>query len=1025
MGLIYIQRNVTTLLVVFFCYFSAQAQKKILRPHPSSDLSFVKNMGQWQAPFLFKATVPNGAIFLEKSGITYNFVEDESRHQLHNLMHRHFVDSSNMPFSIKLHALKMQFKNCNSELKIKEEEMLATYHNYYLGSDPRIWQNRVPLFNKIVYHEVYNGIDYEVFTAGRSFKYNFIVNPNADYNQIVMQYDQGLLSLDDGKLRIKTEVNEMLEAAPYAYQIINGANIKIQCSFALNGNEVSFRVGEFNQNYTLIIDPTIIFATYSGSTVDNFGFTASFDSEEHLFCAGICESIGYPVSSGAFQSTFQGGSARNIFKGVDNPPIGWDISISKYDSSGAKVLYATYLGGKENEYPHSLLVDNSDNLVVLGSTFSNNFPHTSNAFDTVLNRNGDTISTDMFITRFDGAGKLVASTFIGGDDYDGNNMGGSLQYNYADEFRGDIINDNNNNYYIGSVTASANFPMKNALQGTKKNGHDGVVFKIDSTLSNLYWSTFLGGDADDAIYSIDLDKSLNVYVAGGTMSNNFPTTSGAYQKNKTASGDADGVIAKFSNNGQLLIGSTYVGTSGYDQVYFLEIDKDGNIFATGQTEGAFPVSSGLYSKSNGSQFIIKLDGDLRTYILSTTFGSGRLNSSGRPNPDISPTAFLVDNCDLIYVCGWGSNLGMNHLGSTKDMLVSSTTPPLYTTTDNNDFYIIVFNKDCQNVKFNTYFGENGDVDHVDGGTNRFDKRGIIYASVCASCYATGSGFPTQPPGVAYPSNLSPRCSNASFKIDFQLQTSIIAAFRPSPRIACVPQMVTMNNKSNASHVFWDFGDGTTDTVYDPKHLYLKAGNYKIRLICEDTSTCNHYDTIYDEINLYDQAVADFSYEISYCESSVTLKKQSKNQINFLWDFGDGKMDSTTDNPKHIYAQSGKYNLTLYINNGLNCSDSITKTIDFDKYKPTSPIIPNVFTPNGDGQNDVFEIGGVNPKCDSIEIKVYNRWGLLVFESKEIGNWWTGKDRNKLFPDGIYYFTLKVTDYKGNISQRKGDITLVR
>ncbi len=992
----------------------------MVRPHPSSALSFVKNIGQWQEPFLYKTNLPNGSLYLDKSGLTFNFINSQSAETLHQMMHHYFAVDTLKELTAYFHAFKMNFVNANPDLNIREEEKQPTYHNYYLGNNSAQWKSEVPLFNKLVYEQVYSGIDYELYSAGNTFKYNFVLQPKANSQQISMRYSGCDLKLIDGKLHINTSVNEMTEAEPYAYQYVQGKIIKIPCSFVLKNNEVSFQLGEYNTNETLVIDPILVFATYSGSTVDNFGFSAAFDSKECLFSAGITtRGIGYPVTTGAFQSKFQGGSNRIVFNGVDIK-FGWDITISKYDSSGANLLYATYLGGKENEYPHSLLLDKSDNLIVLGTTCSNNFPHTINAFDTILNANGDTASTDLFLARFNTLGALVASTFIGGSDYDGNNMGADLQYNYADEFRGDVIADNDNNYYIGSVTASNNFPTKNAFQGSKKTLHDGVVFKIDSNLSKLYWSTYFGGDDDDAIYSIDLDKQDNIYVSGGTKSNNFPVSTNAYQKN--LGGYVDGFISKFSNDGQVVIASTYIGTANYDQVYFIEIDKNGNAFGTGQTEGNFPVSSGVYSIANGSQFLIKLDPDLKTRLRSTVFGSGRLQS-GKPYPDISPTAFLVDNCDLVYVCGWGSDLGLKHPGSSKDLLVSATTPPLYSTTDNNDFYIIVFNRDFGSVKFNTYFGENGGEDHVDGGTNRFDKKGIIYASVCASCGGT-SGFPTTP-NAKFPTNLSPRCSNAAFKIDFQLQTSIIAAFRPTPRISCAPQVIAMNSKNKAVRYYWDFGDGTTDTTQDPTHLYQTPGTYKIRLICEDTNTCNRFDTIYDEVTLLDVSKASFSYDISFCENSIVLKNESKNQIKYLWDFGDGVLDSTTEKPKHIYSASGKYTLILYVNRGFLCTDSMVKTIDFDQFKPTPPIVPNVFTPNGDGKNDFFEVGGINPKCDSMEMKIYTRWGQLVFETKEVGNWWGGKNNTTPLPEGVYYYTLKVTNFKGDVTNKKGDVTIIR
>ncbi len=1013
--------------MAFLCLTTLQAQKKLVRPHPSSTLSFVKNMGQWQEPFLYKAEVPHGAVFLEHSGITYNFISPQSASEIHTQMHSYFREAGNKEVVANLHAFKMKFKNAHETITITEEEKQDTYHNYYLGNHPSQWKSKVPLYNKLVYNNIYPKIDYEIFSAGNALKYNFIINPGANYRQISMQYEGCELLLENGKLKIKTSVNEVIEAEPYAYQLIHDRVVRVPCMFVLRGMEVHFQTADFDTSAPLIIDPVIVFATYSGSTVDNFGFTAAFDSEENLYSAGITGALGYPTTTGAFHVTFQGGSARYVFRGVDNGATGWDITISKYNPSGSSLLYATYLGGNDNEYPHSLLVDYNDNLIVMGSTFSKNFPRSITAFDTALNDGIIGNRTDIILTKFNSSGTFLASTFVGGDKFDGvsfgNGSNSSLVYNYADEFRGDLIADKDNNYYIGSITESDNFPTKNPFQSTLKGSFDGVIFKIDSNLSKMLWSSYIGGAGQDAVYSVDLNKNNIVYICGGTSSSDFPSSANAYQKNYE--GAIDGYIARIDNDGNKILSSTYIGTARYDQTYFIEIDRKGNIFATGQTEGNFPVTATKYNNPLSGQFIIKLDSTLSVKEFSTVFGSDR--GGANPDPNISPTAFLVDNCNLIYVCGWGSNLNIDHHGSTIGMpLVYTPFPPAYDKTDGNDFYLIVFEPNCDGVRYTSYLGGDSSLDHVDGGTSRFDKRGIIYGAVCASCGGFND-FPTQPPSVKFKNNISGECSNAAFKLDFQLHTAIIADFRASPRFACIPQTVSMNSKSKAAHYYWDFdNDGITDdTTQNPQYTYTKAGPYTIRLVCVDTNTCNRFDTVYDEVTMLDNSTADFTYEMSYCDNTITIKNKSKNQITFLWDFGDGILDSTTENPTHIYTATGKYNLKLLVNRKYTCSDSMTKLIDFDQFKPTPILIPNVFTPNGDGHNDLFEIGGVNPKCDSMEMEIYTRWGQLVFESKVIGNWWGGKDKTTLLPEGVYYYKIKVTDFKGTVTKSKGDVTIIR
>jgi gliding motility-associated-like protein len=1013
------------------CFGTLKAQNSV-RPSPPSTLSFVKNCGQWDAPFLYKTDIPYGTVFLEKACVTYNFISRESSSQISEKMHHFGVEEFSKPVHAYYHAYKMLFKNGNEDALIKEENRKDTYHNYYLGNDPSKWKTGVPLFGKIIYENIYKNINYEIIAAGNTLKYNLEINPGGNVHDITLHYDGCELQVVDGKLKIHTSVSEVIDEEPFAYQYINGKLTQVPCMFTLNGNnDVSFSAGRYDHSQPLIIDPVLVFATYSGSTADNFGFTAAFDSEGDLYSGGITEAKGYPVTIGAFQEDFQGGSGFRGPFGSLNGTTGWDITISKYNPVGTALLYATYVGGKDNEYPHSLLVDYNDNLIIMGSTYSSNYPHTPTAFDTMLN-SGLPNATDIILTKFSASGTLLASTYLGGSSDDG--IGADvLDYNYADVFRGDIIADKDNNYYIGSVTRSGDFPLKNALDAVHKGSSDGVIVKIDSNLSKLWWSTYWGGDSIDGIYSIDLDKQQHVYVSGGTLSNNLNTNSGAYQK--SINGNIDGFISKLSNDGTKVLASTYIGTNNYDQVYFIEIDNQGNVYGMGQTEGTFPVSSSVYSNTNSGQFIIKLDSNLEHRILSTVFGSSR--GVTKANPDISPTAFLVDNCGLIYVCGWGSAITYGtkwHAGTTAGLpIVYTPFPPKYATTDSNDFYLIVFEPNLAGVRYTTFIGGYKSEDHVDGGTSRFDKRGIIYESACASCpnespppVPSYNDFPTEPKAtVKFPNNVSTRCSNAAFKIDFQLQTAIIADFRATPRVACAPQVFSMNSKSKAVRYYWDFGDGTADTVRNPDHGYLLPGTYKIRLVCYDTNTCNVYDTAYDEVTLLGASKADFDFDISYCDNSVTFKDKSQNRIRFLWSFGDSTYDSVNIAPKHYYKTQGKYSVTLYVNRGLSCADSITKLVDFDLFRAKNLVVPNVFTPNGDGVNDSLEINGINPKCDKFEMKVYNRWGELIFGTKEVGNWWDGKNKKINCPDGVYYYTIHYENYKGEVTDLKGDVTIIR
>ena len=244
-------------------------------------------------------------------------------------------------------------------------------------------------------------------------------------------------------------------------------------NFSSQNNILSFYFpNSYDNTKDLIIDPTLIFSTYSGSSSDNFGYTATYDRSGFLYSAGTV--FDFPSGStyptlGAFQINHAGGTGFNG---------GTDIAITKYDTTGTFRIYSTYLGGSKSELPHSLVVNNLDELFVFGTTGSDDYPTTNGAYDTTFN-GGPPFSpsglgvtfpngSDIIVSRFStSGGHLLSSTYIGGSENDGLNTSQKLKKNYADEVRGEIDIDKNNNIYLATCTYSTDFPIAgNVFQPT-------------------------------------------------------------------------------------------------------------------------------------------------------------------------------------------------------------------------------------------------------------------------------------------------------------------------------------------------------------------------------------------------------------------------------------------------------------------------------------------------------------------------------------------------------------------------------
>ncbi len=429
----------------------------------------------------------------------------------------------------------------------------------------------------------------------------------------------------------------------------------------------------------------------------------------------------------------------------------------------------------------------------------------------------------------------MASTFVGGsaDDcvnFTASSFGyGGTKYNYADDGRSEIMLDNASNVYVAACTKSANFPTTaGAYDATLAGTQDGCVLKMNSNLSALMFSTYLGGSSDDAAYGLKIENSGNVFVTGGTTSNNFPTTAGALHP-AYMGGQADGFVSVLNSTGTALVSSTFIGTAGFDQSYFIEYDASNNIYVFGLTTGAYPVTAGVYTNPNSAQFIHKMDPTLSTTLFSTVVGTGSLN------PNISPTAFLVDSCQSIYIAGWGRCSAFMTPNSNTVTGMPITANAQQSTTDGCDFYFMVLTPDAKSLWYGTFYGENTTVepDHVDGGTSRFDRRAFIYQSVCASC-GSNNAFPTTP-GALSNNNNSSNCNNAIIKMDVSVHP-IAKANLTGPNIGCAPFTVPFSTTGSvASDFIWNFGDGSpADTVANVSHTYTAVGTYTVTLYALDS-----------------------------------------------------------------------------------------------------------------------------------------------------------------------------------------------
>lgn len=944
------------LLVLGFIIFACL--HAVAQSGPSA-FDFIENKGQWDSKVQLMGKVPGGTFFLHSDGFT---IDLQHQDDMQRMVHRHHahesiegksakggrkdgsvvVDAASM--KVRSHNLRVVFEGSNPNPEIVREKPLKTFNNYFIGSDPKKWATNVQIFQAVTYKNVYPNIDVRYYSEAGKLKYDIIVNPGGDWRKIALRYrGADNLKIRNRELLIQTSIGEIKELYPYSFQFDKSkGRTEVATKYVLEGKDlVKFNVSNYSTSSTLVIDPTLVFSTFSGSTADEYGFTATPAPDGSFFAGSIVFGPGFRVTPGAYQADFVGGE-KSI-----------DVGLTKFSADGTQRLYGTYLGGSGNDAPHSLFSDAQGNLVVMGRTYSgSDFPG---------RKEGVEGGCDIFVTKLNATGTgLIGSLRIGGSGSDGVNIEDQIQNtvrgqvslfrNYGDDSRSEVILDGQSNIYVAAQSQSKDFPTTaNSFQRTLSGAQDGVVMKITPDCNSIIWASFLGGTLNDGAFVLALQPSTgNLYVAGATESSDFPgDKTGSYSGSLGGATDIDGFVAIISNGGNAIIKSTYLGTNAVDVIYGIQFDRFNFPYVMGITKGQWPVVNAPYSNRNAKQFVAKLQENLSGFVYSTTFGSVDSRS-----PNMSPVAFLVDRCENVYISGWGGwNRGGQDpydLAGVRGMPISADA--IKSSTDNRDFYFIVIKKNAEDLLYGSYFGQNegGNGEHVDGGTSRFDGQGAIYQAICANC-GGGATFPTTP-GVVGPSNgAAPNgCNLAAVKILFNF-AGVIAAPQvlynnQVDSIGCVPFTVTLRDTiRNGKNYQWDFGDGSpavTTASGETTHTFNATGLYRVRLIAIDSSACNIRDTAFISVIVRDDpaSLAFTSTKLLPCESlsyqfdnlSTAPATKPFGPSSFTWDFGDGTAQVVTgpNAVNHSYAAPGTYivKLTLTDSNYCNAPETIETTL---------------------------------------------------------------------------------------------------
>ena len=708
--------TVTLLLAYTTISFSADGpqfgRQQFTQPFP---LEFEPNNGQVAPEVEFFARAPGFSFFALRGKVVLSLQPAPANFEAA----RRVTSSQAQPALIERaksgkQVLTLQFLNADARARISGIAKRVGVSHYLIGADPAAWHTNVPHFGKIQYSELYPGIDLVFYGNGRQLEFDLIAHPGADPRNVAFDITGAdrITADDSGDLVVGVGNGDLRFHLPDVYQVVNGKKIKIPGGYRLAGKRVVFDVGAYDKRHTLIIDPVLAYATYLGGSGDEDFVTGGIavDHAGQAFIGGATASLNFPTTAGAHDRSYNGG--------------GSDAIVAKLNATGTGLVYTTFIGGTGHDVVSGLKVDSTGHPYVTGSTDSPNFPGvrisptvTGNPETFVLKLNAAG-SGFVYAVKFGGAGfgssgRGIAidpngHAYVTGDATPGfpttpgafqrttnrgaifvsklNVAGTGFLYSTLVDGPGDespsaiAIDPSGNAYVAGSVEFGDFITTAGAFQPHNlhpDNGNvTGIAFALNSTGSQLIYSTHLGGSFTESIFGLAVDSSGHAFVTGYSESPDFPTTAGALRRTFQ---EEEAFVTKLKPDGTGLVYSTFVGGSSFEVGGGIAIDILGSAYITGFTVSPdFPTTTAAFQRvENGSfdQFVTKLNATGSRIIYSSYLGGS--------GDDISIPAIALDLSNNVYILGQTGSTDFpvtpdafqqKFAGGNRDMFVAKIVP---------------------------------------------------------------------------------------------------------------------------------------------------------------------------------------------------------------------------------------------------------------------------------------------------------------------------------------------------------------
>ncbi len=651
--------------------YSMPSKEAVSAKLATLERGWVKNEGQWDEETLFSAPGYFGTTWIAKDG---------------QLVHTAVKGKESWVISERWVGGKVQ--------AITPEEELPTKVSYFVGNDPSKHKTNLPTYRYVSLGEVWSGVEVKLKATQKTVEKLFYVKPGADPSKIVVEVDgaKGLRLSKDGEIIIQTGLGELKLSKPIAWQEKDGKKLPVEVSYKLVGkNRYSFEVAKADPSLPIVIDP-ILQATYLGGSSDDYATALAIHPKTgEVYVAGVTEStrgtgidafvimlnpeltqairvvilggryydgataitihpttgdvyVAGSTNSTNFPNTSGGAQTRcnNCSIGAPPPPSN-DAFVARLDSNLTQILQSTYLGGSGNDGANALAIHpTTGDVYVAGKTVSKDFPKATGGAQAYCNncKSDNLLTNDAFVARLNkDLTQILQSTYLGGSQSDGAH---AL-----------AIHPKTGEVYVAGSTNSKDFPKTTGGAQAKYGNGDAFVARLNSDLTQILQSTYLGGSGGDGARALAIHpKTGEVYVAGYTNSKDFPKTTGGAQARKRAY--TNPFVARLNKDLTKVLQATYLGGSEWDEAYSLAIHpQTGDVYVAGVTVSKdFPKTTGgaqpkcnecIVELRSYDAFVARLNSNL-TQILQSTYLGGS-------DSDLAYALAIHPQTGEVYVAG--------------------------------------------------------------------------------------------------------------------------------------------------------------------------------------------------------------------------------------------------------------------------------------------------------------------------------------------------------------------------------------